>query len=223
MIKYILFLVLIVSIVVSDDYFDKNASSVTGYDLKLMQEFDKLAYNLSDVDLKSLDIKTIYSFIKVHKNYITDYSLAKIDFKVSTGIDDYDYVADRERDKNYKKTSIQLTYPLFDQKSRKDIKNKKLEYNFKILDQLNKYTKLRDKYIALKRELKFNRLIQIKEKLQVKKGIKYLDDKLNTIEKILKLQNSILDIKSNLAIQETILLNYVKKSYRDKLKEMLNN
>jgi len=223
MIRYILFLVLVVPGMAVDNYFDKNASSITNYDLKLMQEFDKLAYDLSDVELKSLDVNSIYSFIKVHKNYITDYSLAKIDFKASAGIDDYDYVADKERDKNYKKTSIQLTYPLFDQKSRRDIKNKKIEYNFKILAEINKYSKLRDDLISKIRELKFNRLIQIKEKLQVKKGIKYLDDKLNTIEKILKLQNDILDIKSNLKIEKIILLNYVKPNYRDKLKEILNN
>ena len=222
MIKYILFLVLIVPGVAVDNYFDKNASSITNYDLKLMQEFDKLAYDLSDIELKSLDIKPIFGFIKLHKKYIVDYSLVKIDLAGSVGVDNYDYVSDQERDKNYQKASIKLTYPLYDPKSKKDIKNKKLEYNFKILDQLNKYTKLRDKFIALKRELKFNRLIQIKEKLQVKKGMKYLEDKLKTIEKILKLQNNILDVKSNLNIQESILLNYVKKSYRDKLKEMLN-
>ncbi len=223
MIRYILFFMLVVPGVAVDNYFDKNASTITNYDLKLMQEFDKLAYDLSDVELKTLDIKTIYNYIRMHKSYITDYSLAKVDFKASTGIDDYDYVNDNERDKNYKKTSIQLTYPLFDQKSRRDIKNKKLEYNFKILNEINKYTKLRDSLVAIIRELKFNRLVQIKEKLQVKKGIKYLDDKLKTIEKILKLQNDILDIKSNLAISEVTLLNYVKKSYRDKLKDMLNN
>jgi len=223
MIKYILFLVLVIipSLAV-DNYFDKNASTITDYDLKLMKEFDKLAYDLSDVELKSLDVKAIYGYIKIHKSYVTDYSLAKIDFKASTGIDDYDYVNDNERDKNYKKTSIQLTYPLFDQKSRKDIKNKKIEYNFKILNEINKYTKLRDDLVSKMRELKFNRLIQIKEKLQVKKGIKYLDDKLKTIEKILKLQNDILDIKSNLKIEEIVLLNYVKPNYRSKLKEMLN-
>jgi hypothetical protein len=212
---------LVVPSVAVDNYFDKNASTITNYDLKLMEEFDKLAYDLSDVELKSLDIKTIYNYIRTHKSYITDYSLAKVDFKASAGIDDYDYAVDRERDKNYKKTSIQLTYPLFDQKSRKDIKNKKIEYNFKILDELNKYTKLRDSLVAIIRELKFNRLIQIKEKLQVKKGIKYLDDKLKTIEKILKLQNDILDIKSNLIISETTLLNYVKPNARAKLKELL--
>ena len=124
MTKYILFFMLVVSSVAVDNYFDKNASTITNYDLRLMEEFDKLAYDLSDVELKSLDIKTIYNYIRVHKSYITDYSLAKVDFKASTGIDDYDYVNDNERDKNYKKTSIQLTYPLFDQKSRRDIKNK---------------------------------------------------------------------------------------------------
>ena len=71
--------------------------------------------------------------------------------------------------------------------------------------------------------MQFNRLVQIKEKLQVKKGIKYLDDKLKTIEKILKLQNDILDIQSNLIISEVTLLNYVKPKARAKLKEMLSN
>jgi len=222
MIKYILVFVFVMFSFANDNYFDKNASSVSSYDLALMQKFDKLVYALSDVELKELDTKAIYNFIKLHKRYILDYSLVKVNFSASTGIDDYDYANDKQRDKQYKKASIQLSYPLIDQRSRRDIKNKKLDYNFKILDEITKYNKLRNQLIAKTRELKFNRLMQIKEKLQVKKGIKYLDDKLSTIETILKLQNDILDIKSNLTITETTLLNYVKPNYRKKLRELLN-
>lgn len=222
MIKSLIVLIVFLVPIVANDFIDKNASTITNEDLNLMKEFDTLAYSISDEDLKPLDINAIYSFIKVNKSYITDYDLLQIDFKASTGIDDYDYVNETERDKEYKKASIELTYPLYDTKSRKDIKNKKLEYNFKILDELKKYSNLRDKKLGLQRELKFNRLIQIKEKLQVKKGVKYLDDKLKTIEKILKLQNDILEVNTDLIISEKNVLNYVKKSVRDRLKEMLN-
>jgi len=205
----------------ADDFKDKNASSVTKYDLELMHEFDNLAYDLSDVKLKSLNINKIYSFIIKYKSYIIDYNLLTIDFKVGMGTDDYDYVSDRERDKNYKNISVNLVYPIYDNKIKKEIKNKKLEYKFKILDEINKYSKLRDKLIGLERELKFKRLIQIREKLQVKKAIKYLDDKLKTIEYILKLQNDILNTKSNIISAKLRLLNYVKPSFREKLKELL--
>jgi len=220
MIRYILLLGLTLPII-ADSYYDKNSSTITKYDLKLMQQYDKLVYELSDEELKPLDIDSIYDFIRSHKSYIVDYSLAKVSLNGAIGVDDYDYVNDNERDKNYKKASIQLTYPLFDQKSRKDIKNKKLEYNFKILNEINKYADLRDKKIALNRKLRFQRLMQIKEKLQVKKGIKYLDDKLNTIEKILNLQNDILNIRTDLIVNQKTLLNYVKVEFRVKLKEML--
>lgn len=221
MIKSLIVLIALIVPGVANDFIDKNASTITKEDMQLMKEFDTLAYSISDEDLKPLDINSIYSFIKQNKSYITDYDLLQIDFKASTGIDDYDYVNETERDKEYKKASIELVYPLYDTKSRKDIKNKKQEYNFKILDELKKYSNLRDKKLGLKRELKFNRLIQIKEKLQVKKGVKYLDDKLKTIEKILKLQNDILEVNTDLIISEKNVLNYVKKSVRDRLKEML--
>ncbi len=221
MIKYLIVLILIVPVIASD-YIDKNASEITKVDIELMKKFDNLVYSLSDESLKPLDINSIYKFIKIHKSYITDYDLLQIDFKASTGIDDYDYVNERERDKKYNKASVELTYPLYDSKTRKDIKNKKLEYNFKILDELKKFSNLRDKKIGLERELKFNRLIQIKEKLQVKKGVKYLDDKLKTLEKILDLQNSILKVKTDLIVSEKTLLNYVKKNVRNRLREMLN-
>jgi hypothetical protein len=206
---------------VADDYFDKNASKITKYDLGLMQQFDKLIYQLSDQKLKELDIDAIYNFICLHKRYILDYSLAKVSVSASTGIDDYDYVNESERDKKYSKASIQFSYPLFDPKTTKDIKNKKIDYNFKILDEISKYNKLRNQLIAKQRKLKFNRLVQIKEKLQVKKGVIYLDEKVKTMEKILDLQNDILDIRSNLTISKANLLNYVKPSFRSKLKEML--
>jgi hypothetical protein len=221
MIKYIIFLVLLVPGSYCNNFRDNNASKITEYDLKLMQEFDTLAYDLSDVDLKSLDIKKIYKFIENHKSYIVDYNLLTVDFKASGGIDDYDYESDRKRDKNYKRVSVNLVYPLYDNKTRKEIKNKKLEYRFKIIDEINKYSKLRDKLISLNRELKFNRLLQIKEKLQVKRAIIYLDDKLKTIEQILKIQNDILDTKSNLISAKLRLLNYVKKQYKVKLEKLL--
>jgi len=221
MIKYILFFILVVPGFTDDNFYDSNSSSITNYDLELMKKYDKLVYELSDMQLKPLNIDAIYNFIKIHKSYIVNYSLAKLTINGAVGIDDYDYTNDAQRDKNYKKASIQLSYPIFDPKSIKDIKNKKLEYNLKILNEINKYADLRDKKIALIRKLKFQRLIQIKEKLQVKKGIKYLDDKLNTIEKILNIQNDILNIKTDLLISQKTLLNYVKPNFRAKLKELL--
>ena len=90
-----------------------------------------------------------------------------------------------------------------------------------ICNQINKYTKLRDKLIALKRELQFKRLLQIREKLQVKNGIKYLDERLKTLEKILTLQNNILETKSNLEVNKFILLNFVKDNYKKDLEKIL--
>lgn len=222
MIKSLIVLITLIVPSIANNFIDKNASTITKDDMHLMQEFDTLVYSISDEDLKPLDINSIYAFIKKNKAYITDYDLLKINLKASTGTDDYDYVNETQRDKDYKKASIELVYPIYDTKSRKDIKNKKLEYNFKILDEIKKYSNLRDKKLGLQRELKFDRLMQIREKLQVKKGVKYLDDKLKTIEKILKLQNDILEVNTDLVISQKNLLNYVKKNARDRLKEMLN-
>lgn len=221
MIRILLIFFLINLNIFSSNLKDKTPSLVSQSDLKLMNEFDNLAYSLSDVKLKELDIKKIYNFIKLNKKYIIDYSLMTINFTASTGIDDYDYESDRERDKDYRKVGIQLKYPIYDNKIRKDIKNKELEYHSKILTQINKYTKLRDKLIALKRELKFSRLLQIREKLQVKSGIKYLDERLKTLEKILILQNNILETKSNLEVNKFILLNFVKDNYKKGLEKIL--
>jgi len=219
LLKYILIFLFFSQFSFSSDFFDKNASKITTFDLQLMQEFDNLVYYSSDVELKTLDVDAIYNFIKKHKNYITDYSLAKIDFQAGFGINSN--LENNNQDKNYQQAIIKFTYPIFDQKSKKEIQNKKIEFNLKLLNTIKEYINLKDSLTAKKRELKFFRLVQIKEKLQVKKGIKYLDEKLKTIEKILILQNKILDIKSNLAIAKATLLNYVKPDYREKLKEML--
>ena len=101
MIKSLIVLIVFLVPIVANDFIDKNASTITNEDLNLMKEFDTLAYSISDEDLKPLDINAIYSFIKVNKSYITDYDLLQIDFKASTGIDDYDYVNETERDKEY--------------------------------------------------------------------------------------------------------------------------
>lgn len=219
---YFLIMSFLSTILYSSDFFDYNSSLISKDDLKLMQSFDKTIYKLSDEKIKTLDLEKIFNFIDLHKQYITDYSLAKIDLKASAGIDDYDYSrSNLKRDKNFKQISINLEYPLFDEKTKKNIKNKKMEYKLKILNEIENFINIKNKFIGYTRELKFNRLIQIKEKLQVKKGVKYLDEKLNTTKKILDLQNKILESKSKLKLSELTLLNYVKRKYRPKLKEIL--
>lgn len=221
MIRILLVFLSLSIFLISSDLKDKNPSIISKSDIKLMDKFDKLAYSLSDVELKELNINKIYQYIRKYKKYIIDYSLLTVDFKASAGIDDYDYESDRQRDKEYSKIGLELKYPLYDNKIKKDINNKKIEYHSKILTQINKYTKLRDKLVALRRELKFNRLLQIREKLQVKSGVKYLDIKLKTLEKILDIQNSILEAKSDLQVNKFILLNFTKDKYQDGLEEML--
>ena len=54
MIKYILFFVLVIPGFAIDNFYDKNSSSVTNYDLELMKQYDKLVYELSDTQLKPL-------------------------------------------------------------------------------------------------------------------------------------------------------------------------
>ena len=221
MIRILLVFLSLSIFLISSDLKDKNPSIISKSDIKLMDKFDKLAYSLSDVELKELNINKIYQYIRKYKKYIIDYSLLTVDFKASAGIDDYDYESDRQRDKEYSKIGLELKYPLYDNKIKKDINNKKIEYHSKILTQINKYTKLRDKLVALRRELKFNRLLQIREKLQVKSGVKYLDIKLKTLEKILDIQNSILEAKSDLQVNKFILLNFTIDKYQDGLEEML--
>ena len=65
MIKYILFFMLVIPGFSIDNFYDKNSSSVTNYDLELMKQYDKLVYELSDTQLKPLDIDSIYNFIRV--------------------------------------------------------------------------------------------------------------------------------------------------------------
>lgn len=83
------------------------------------------------------------------------------------------------------------------------------------------YAKTKDSLISNKRKLRFTRLLQIREKLQVKKGVKYLDQKIKTLEKILILQNTILDDTTTLHIYKNTLLNYVKVKHQKNLRKML--
>ncbi len=208
-------------------FYDINSSKITQRDINLLSEFDTLAYDLADNRLRSLNISKIYNYIKKHKAFIQDYSLSKLDFKMSAGRQDYDYLDDEEtggirlRDRDFKRIGIYYEYPLLDFKTRKDIVNKKLEHNLKILGAIKLYAKTKDSLISNKRKLRFTRLLQIREKLQVKKGIKYLDQKIKTLEKILILQNTILDNTTTLHIYKNTLLNYVKVKHQKNLRKLL--
>ncbi len=91
-----------------------------------------------------------------------------------------------------------------------------------ILKNIQQYAKYFNDFHSKQRELEFIKLLLVRDKAQVKSGVKYLDEKITKLDKLLELQNQIGETKQLLEIYQNILLNYVKPEYRNNLVKMLH-
>lgn len=200
---------------------DNDPTGISKQNIQMLKEFDKISYKLTDSKIRTLPINKIYNFIQSNKIYQDDFSLLHVNLKASAGIDDYDYANERERDKNFKKFYLEIAYPIFDEKTRRDKKKQIIKDNNSILKNIQNYAKYYNEFFSSKRKLEFLRMQVIRDKIQVKSGVKYLDEKITKLDKLLELQNKIGDIRQLLQIYKNILLNYVKYESRPELEEIL--
>ena len=219
-------MILFVSNILFANY-DNKPKTITNEDLKTMQQFEKLAYDMAENEnTTDLNISRIYSFIWRNRVHADDYTRLKIDgigtlgYRTPKGGDDNTALISEEN-YNYYKFGFALTYNLYDGKTTKDIQNKKLEYKAKLLTIIEKYATTKEMYRKLKTELNFKRLQQIRSKVLVKTAQKYLDERIKIIKEILDINNKLKNTKINLSAIYLQLLNLVPATKRTLLKEIL--
>ncbi len=220
--KVLLFFCILHVIIFAEDFTDKDPTGITDKDIKLLKDFDELSYKLSNSKIKVLSVNKIYQFIQQNKVYIDDFSLLHVNLKASAGIDDYDYKSERERDKNFKKIYLEVSYPIFDQKTKRERQKQIIKDDNAILKNIQQYAKYFNSYHAKKRKLEFLRFLLIRDKVQVKSGVKYLDEKIIKLDKLLEVQNQIGETRQLLEIYQNILLNYVMPEQRNNLRKILH-
>ena len=189
-----LLLLLATTMLFSDNYIDTSPSKIIKKDIELLKIFDKEIYNIADSNHKAISVSKIYRFISKHRALVNDYSKVKAYIKGEVGSrtrralseleDNYTLVDEVTNSREYYAIAIGITYPLYDKKTEKIIRNERVLQNNKILNSIASYVDTAMNLSLLNEELKIIRLIQIRDKALVKTGMKYLDERIKTIEKL---------------------------------------
>ena len=188
-------------------YYDLNPSLITTKDLKIIDSFDDLMYEIVERKSKKIDIAKIYNFIKKTKKYKHNYNKLKVTVtsKIGTAKENSFY--------------IEMAYPLFDKKRQIEEKNNRLKYDLDILKKIEEYAKSIQDAEVLKEKLEFLRLKQILLKAEVKSGVKYRDERLLLLEKILETKNDLRKAYKKREVLKIYLLDLTTD--QQKLKELL--
>ena len=180
----------------ADTYRDINPHKIIKKDIDTLNKFDETIYNIADSagDKNTISISKIYHFISEHRAMINDYSRLKVYAKGEIGSrtrraigelgDSYTLVDEVTNSREYYAVAVGVSYPIYDKKTEKQIRNERISQDSKILDYISSYAEAVAKVRSLKEELHIVQLIQIRDKSLVKTGIKYLDERIKTIERL---------------------------------------
>lgn len=229
----IISIALLATLLYANDYKDTDPMRVTN--LPELKKLDKLAYELVEDDhTNTIDTKKVFNFILNHKSYILGYSLLKVNARGKIGnrtrrasiegVDEDISTINSSGfpdDYNYYDVGVALTYPLYDEKTAKNINNEAVEYKVKLLDIIKEYQEELATHTNLTDRREYYRLLQLRAKARQKTGQIYLDERLKIMEEILKLNEKLRSNKIAIDGMKMILLNYVKEPYQEELERML--
>lgn len=168
--------------------YDHHPSVITNSDLKLVKNFDKKAYSAVEKRTKRVDIAKIYHFIINNKRYIHDYNRVVVKVAGRAGLRTrrgYTDTVDTSRKKGYYNAYLEVSYPLYDKKHQKQINNEKLKYNLQVLKKVEEYA---DAVVAVENQKELLDFLRMKQRLiktEVKTGIKYRDERIQILDKMM--------------------------------------
>jgi len=208
-------LIIIIQNVEAKNYYDTSPSRIIKNDVDLLKKFDEKLYKIAEKKHKKYSIGKIYRFIQKHRSLINDYSRLKISIVGELGSrtrrglaglgEDYTLNDELTNSREYYLVGLKAIYPIYDKKTEKTLRNERIKQENEIINKIALYLESKETIDLLKEELEIVRLIQIRDKALVKTGIKYLDERIKTIERIFKIKKSIRQSRAK----------------KDKLKEIL--
>jgi len=196
MIKQILILILMPIILLSENsenseisdnkFYDVKPNKITKNDLETIKKFDDEIYKIVETKHKIISISKIYDHIQKYKNHKDDYfrpvitAMGRIGSKtkrVNTELGDELY-----NDREYYNVYLSLKIPLLDRKTEMMLHNKKIAYNARIIEVIEQYAFAYQEINSLREEVMLYRLLQIRDKGLEKSGVKYMDERIETLK-----------------------------------------
>ena len=163
--------------------FAYDPTKITKDDLKLLKQFDKLAYEITTKDNQKGIKESLYqkaSFcIKKHSWLDRVKIYAKLDAKTPSN------------DENTLSAGVTIQYNIFDLKEAKNAKEDYINKKQKLFDLINNYLLTKESIKQLQLEIKYYLLKEVRLKARQKSGIINLDDRLKNLEKIMQLKEKL--------------------------------
>ncbi len=219
-VKFLIFNVLLINVLFATDY---EAKKITKDEYQNLNSIDKSIYELS-VETKVYDTKRVSDFIYQNLAYDLDFTRLKITSSANIRHNSSNIVYDSTditKDKNSYSASINLTYPLFDKKEYNDRKKQIIVLKQKIINEVQKYFKIKAKLYDLQMEQKILTQLEIRAKARKLDGVGGFKDWLDVIKNIKKINYDISYTSLELSEKKQILLSYVKPSNENELRGML--
>ncbi len=209
------------SLMSAQDYIDKNPSQLVQSDIEFLRDFEQDVYNLS-LHVRHYDeaIIKVIGFIRTYSIYNDIYDTNwKIDFRAKTGL--INGKTSEETENHREEVGLVFTYPILDSKEKKERLEKKLKRNTSLIDDVKLYFEAIKEISSLETEEKYYRMVELRSKVREKKGIIHLDERLETIKKLIDNKAKIEGLKiKKLELKEKILV-LVPEHKQDELEQLL--
>ena len=124
---------------------DKAPNTITKEDILLLQDYAPTVYKTIQKVPKEKKIATAVAFLMDKMVYRVDYNKLKIEAVATTGrrtargSEEGTITGIFPSDFNYYNVGLQATYPLLDDKEKREIQKKKIDFRMAIVDDVKKY------------------------------------------------------------------------------------
>jgi len=222
MIKFFICIILVFNSLILAKYEDKNPSYTSHDDINLLRHFENKLYK--NTIIKTFKCKQLTLVTFINRNKIEKFDYNKLLVKVNAQVNNSEYYSDTDGSyKDRDRASIQLnaSYNIFDKKTDLQIKKKQLEFRETIINDVSKYCEYKNELQIIENNINLLNLKQIRSKAREDSGQIYLDERITLIEKIITKKNEFNTISIKLDSIKLMLLNKVKTSAKESLKDLL--
>lgn len=206
---------------------DKAPATITKEDILLIQDFAPTVYKTVKKVPKEKKIATAVAFLLERMAYRVDYNKLKIEAIANTGrrtargSEEGTNTGVFPSDFNYYNVGLQATYPLLDDKEKREIQKKKIDFRMAIVDDVRKYFEAENEEHATATIVEVTELKLIRAKARATEGIIALDERITLMEKLAELnaKQATARVEKNASLEK--LLSYLEEREHAEFMEIL--
>lgn len=203
------------------------SETITKEDILLLQDFAPTVYKKAKETPKEQKIARALRFLLEKMTFRIDYQKLKIEAVATTGrrtakgSEEGTNTGIFPSDFNYYNVGLKATYPLLDDKEKREIEKAKISFKMSVIDDLKEFMKARAEEHAESKTIEILELKLTRAKARTMEGIIALDDRIAIMEKLAEAteKKAVAEIEKQAKIEK--LLTYLDESYHAEFLEIL--